>query len=71
MRHLICVLCLVLALSFAAIGGEVDTPGKQSPTPTPTPCEGCSTSTATAADTDASEVITLELLQIVLGLVWP
>lgn len=69
MKRLITALCLLAALSMAAIGGEVSTPG--SPAPEPTPCQSCSSvPTVTPIDTEAPDPVTPRLIWVIVGLIW-
>lgn len=70
MKRSLSALCLLLALSIPAAGGEVDTPGKTAPPPPPPCSEDCATTSDTPT-VSTFDAITLELILLMLGNIAP
>lgn len=69
MKRSLLALCLLITMSIISLGGEVNTPGKASPTPSPTPCDTCA-GTSTINTTEPDPML-YELIVIGISLVLP
>ena len=72
MKRLLPALCVLVALSVSAIGGEIDTPGKTSP-PSPPCTENCTTTASTGSTSTPGtlDATTLDLVLVMLGIIVP